>query len=90
MEERAYEIAKVGGGKKEARSQIVGQEAGEREIQHDGLHSVFMSVFQQMMMGGGWGPAPYPPYPSMRPMTPPFKPHAPGEENKDNPPTTSR
>ena len=59
----------------------------EREMQHEErMHSMFMSVFQQMM-GGGWGPAPYPP---MHPMLPPFQP-ATTENNGDNPwpPTTS-
>ena len=57
-----------------------------REMQHEErMHSMFMTVFQQMM-GSGWGPAPYPP---MHPILPPFQP-ATTEDNGDNPwpPTT--
>ena len=62
----------------------------ERERQHEvRLHSMFMPVFQQMMIGGEWGPAPYPPYPPMQPATSSSQPHGSSGVNNDNPLTTS-
>ena len=88
MEERAAERQEKLEEKRRKQEAELEDRRREREMQHEErMHSMFMTVFQQMM-GSGWGPAPYPP---MHPILPPFQP-ATTEDNGDNPwpPTTSQ
>ena len=87
MEERADESQQKWEEKRRKQEAELEDRRREREMQHEErMHSMFMSVFQQMMMGGGWGPVPYPP---MQPATSSSQPHAPNGVNNDSPPTTS-
>ena len=88
MEERAAERQEKLEEKRRKQEAELEDRRREREMQHEErMHSMFMTVFQQMM-GSGWGPAPYPP---MHPILPPFR-SATTEDTGANPwpPTTSQ
>ena len=74
MEERSDERQQRWEEKRRKQEAELEDRRREREMQHEErMQTMFMSVFQQMMMGGGWGPTPYPPYPPMQLNVSPFQ-----------------
>ena len=92
MEEHADERAQRWEEKRRKQDAELEERRREAEMRHEErMQSMFMSVFQQMMMGGGWTPAPYP-IPPVAGTFPPWPSTTTEESDNDslrNIPTTS-